>query len=373
MPGRGSIRLSGVEVRYGSVVALRDFGLEMASGEIVALLGPSGCGKSTALRAICGLQALSAGEIWFGDRLMNTVPPHHRKVGMVFQNYALFPHRTVAENIAFGLAVSGVPRRQHAARTGEVLALVQMTERGGHYPHQLSGGQQQRVAIARSVAVSPDILLLDEPLSALDKQLREQMRHELTQLLRGIGITTVFVTHDQEEAFALADRVVVMHDGAIVQCGTPAAIYARPNSRFVADFLGSISYLGGVLERAETGTGTVLLDDGTRLRGQLVEAAGIGTRVDVGLRWSSLRPAGAAGDGGGGEGSLAVTVRERVHRGDRVEYRLEGPGGRAIRLLALTATGAAHDVGDRIRVRADANDILLFRPATGPIREGEPA
>jgi putrescine transport system ATP-binding protein len=239
------ITLSGLTVELQGKRILAGVDLEIHPGEIVALLGPSGCGKTTMLRAIAGLQSPSAGEIVIGGEAMTGIPPYRRNVGMVFQSYALFPHMTVVDNIAFGLKMHGLPTGERDDILAESLGMLGLTALRDAYPARLSGGQQQRVALARSIATRPSVLLLDEPLSALDKKLKDGMRAELRALLKKVGITAIIVTHDQEEALAIADRVAVMNHGSIVQIGTGSDLYHNPNSRFVADFVGYMNYLEG--------------------------------------------------------------------------------------------------------------------------------
>jgi spermidine/putrescine transport system ATP-binding protein len=227
----------------GEVRALDEVTLTVESGEFFVLLGPSGCGKTTLLRAIAGLESLDSGTIYLGDQRLDTVPPYARKVNTVFQSYALFPHLSVAENISFGLEMAGAKRKSTNNRVEEMLALVQLDGLGSRKPNQLSGGQQQRVALARALATEPQVLLLDEPLAALDLKLRRGMQSELKRLQNATGVTFVFVTHDQEEALALGDRIAVFSAGQLRQVGTPQEIYESPTDRFVADFIGEASVL----------------------------------------------------------------------------------------------------------------------------------
>jgi ABC-type Fe3+/spermidine/putrescine transport system ATPase subunit len=237
------LRLVEVSRRYGAVTAVDRVSLDVAHGEFVTLLGPSGCGKTTLLKCIAGFLAPSEGHVVLRDEVIDDVLPHLRNIGIVFQHYALFPHMTVAENIAFGLQMRRRPRPEIARRVEEMLRLVKLPGFGERYPHQLSGGQQQRVALARVLAVEPVLLLLDEPFGALDKKLRIEMQIEIKQLITPLRMTTIFVTHDQEEAMRMSDRVAVMDAGRIVQCDAPGAIYDRPESLFVADFIGSSNLL----------------------------------------------------------------------------------------------------------------------------------
>jgi len=238
-----AVTLTDIVKRFGGFTALHRMSLDIPEGSFVTLLGPSGCGKTTTLRMIAGLLDPSEGEIQIKGRRMNEVPIHKRNLGIVFQNYALFPHKTVADNVAFGLKYRNVSKADAARKVRDALDLVQLPHVGDRYPKQLSGGQQQRIALARAVVIEPDVLLLDEPLSALDANLREDMRVELKRIQHRIGVTTVFVTHDQSEALAMSDRVVVMSNGRIEQSGAPEEVYNTPVSEFVARFLGAANIL----------------------------------------------------------------------------------------------------------------------------------
>jgi iron(III) transport system ATP-binding protein len=242
------LRLAGIEKRFGSFTALKDVELEIEKGEFVCFLGPSGCGKTTLLRIIAGLETQSAGTLHQGGRDISREPPAGRDYGIVFQSYALFPNLSVADNVAYGLVNRKVPRAQVRERVAELVRLVGLPGSEGKFPAQLSGGQQQRIALARALATSPGLLLLDEPLSALDAIVRVHLRQEIRSLQRKLGVTTVMVTHDQEEALSVADRIVVMNEGAIEQVGTPMQVYRDPATPFVADFVGRINVLPATLE-----------------------------------------------------------------------------------------------------------------------------
>ncbi|MEP7067954.1 MAG: putative 2-aminoethylphosphonate ABC transporter ATP-binding protein [Usitatibacter sp.] len=238
-----ALQLSGIRKEFGEFVALKDVSLDVHAGEFLCLLGPSGCGKTTLLRIIAGLEVQSAGRIVQAGRDISRLPPMERDYGIVFQSYALFPNLSVADNVAYGLVNRKVPRADRAARVKELLALVGLPDSGAKFPGQLSGGQQQRIAIARALATSPGLLLLDEPLSALDARVRVRLRGEIRGLQQRLGVTTILVTHDQEEALTMADRIVVMKEGAIEQIGTPSEVYLRPATPFVADFVGKTNLL----------------------------------------------------------------------------------------------------------------------------------
>src|SRR5574341_1488951 len=247
------VELKGLKKSFAGKPAVRDFRLSMEKGEFVSRLGPSGCGKSTTLRMIAGFEEPDSGEVWLDDQNVLDLPPHRRGMGMVFQRYALFPHLTAWNNVAFGLRIAGRPAGEIRRRVPELLELVGLGEAGGRYPRQLSGGEQQRVALARALAIEPRVLLLDEPLSALDAVVRVTLREEIRRIQSALGITTLYVTHDQEEALAISDRVVVMRDGWVEQVGTPEAVYAEPATRFVASFIGKMNQLSAIVERAREG------------------------------------------------------------------------------------------------------------------------
>ncbi|HEY7465130.1 MAG TPA: ABC transporter ATP-binding protein [Dehalococcoidia bacterium] len=306
------VRLVAATKRYGSAVALRKLDLDVPQSSFFALLGPSGCGKTTTLRLIAGFEVADAGEVWIKGDNVTRVPPHKRNFGMVFQQLALFPHLSVNDNVAFGLRMRRTDRREIEKRVARALDLVKLTGYGDRFPRQLSGGQQQRVALARAIVFEPSVLLLDEPLGALDKMLREEMQVELRELQRRLGITTVFVTHDQEEALTMSDFVAVMRDGEIEQMGMPREIYERPRTRFVAKFLGASNFLSGEIVGTE-GPKVVIDLGGSRLavdRIQTGPALGNGdSRLTLAVRPEriSLLPAGS--------GRLQGTVTDVVYRG----------------------------------------------------------
>jgi putative spermidine/putrescine transport system ATP-binding protein len=242
------VALNGLSKHYGDFYAVREVSLTIADGEFLVLLGPSGCGKTTTLRMVAGFIEPSAGHVRLAGQDVTLLPPWRRNAGMVFQSYALFPHMTVAQNVAFGLEMRKLPRADIERRVEEALALVRLSGYGGRLPRQLSGGQQQRVALARALAIRPDVLLLDEPLSNLDAKLRQEVRVEIRELQRQLGLTTVMVTHDQEEALTMADRLVVMNEGSVRQVGTQRDLYERPADRFVAGFVGRSTFLAGTIE-----------------------------------------------------------------------------------------------------------------------------
>ncbi|MDR7541805.1 MAG: ABC transporter ATP-binding protein [Armatimonadota bacterium] len=320
-----SITLRGLTKRFGAVAAVQNLNLEIQEGELVTLLGPSGCGKTTTLRLIAGLEVPDAGEVLFSGRPVTALPPERRNVGIVFQSYALFPHMTVWQNVAFGLEMRRESARLIRDRVGAILDRVQLRGLGDRYPHQLSGGQQQRVALARALVMNPAVLLLDEPLANLDARLREDMRFYIRQLQREVGITTVYVTHDQAEAMVLADRIAIMRDGRLQQIGPPEEIYRRPSSAWVAEFVGLSNFIPGRVAGRENGLLVVRTAAGTFTCAGQAEAGAdvlICVRPEA-LRFDDTYP-----------NRLRGTVRERVYLGNLVDYRVEAPGGLQLRVQA---------------------------------------
>jgi putative spermidine/putrescine transport system ATP-binding protein len=303
--GFESLRLDGVTRRFGAHAALDGLSLTIPRGEFVALLGPSGCGKSTALNCLAGLLPLSDGSIWLDDRRIDVLRPEQRGFGMVFQNYALFPHMTVRRNIGFGLAMRRIAKAEIARRVDRALALVQLAPHADKLPGQLSGGQQQRVAIARAIVIEPPLILMDEPLSNLDATLRLEMRTEIRRIHREVGRATVYVTHDQDEALSLADRIVVLQDGVVQQIGTPQALYERPTTLEVARFMGYRNLLELAVERVDgplaTVGGAALRLTGTR-QGEVVD------RVAVAIRPGEIAPVDPSADAPG-EGTNRISGR----------------------------------------------------------------
>ncbi|MGD8820948.1 MAG: ABC transporter ATP-binding protein [Anaerolineae bacterium] len=304
----------------GEVVAVNNVTLQIRDGEFFSLLGPSGCGKTTTLRMIAGFEHPTAGEIYIQDKRMGLTPPYQRNTNMVFQNYALFPHMTIARNIAFGLEMKKVPKDEIDGRVEEALELVRLPGYGPRRPDQLSGGQQQRVALARALVNQPEVLLLDEPLGALDLKLRKEMQIELKTLQREVGITFVYVTHDQEEALTMSDRIAVMHAGCVLQVGNPTEIYEQPNCRFVADFIGETNFLDGVVQEQEGDLATVLVDGALPIVAQTPNALQPGTAVTVAVRPEKISLAtGAVPDG---QNAFPGRVEQVVYVGTDTRYRI---------------------------------------------------
>ncbi|UFN49577.1 ABC transporter ATP-binding protein [Roseomonas sp. OT10] len=349
------LRVTGVSKRFGAATVLDDLSLSVARGEFVSLLGPSGCGKTTLLRLVAGLMRPDRGSIAVGGADITRLPAHRRNIGVVFQNYALFPHLTVAENLAFGLRAQGAPRSGRAARVAEALALVRMGEHADKPVTALSGGQQQRVAVARALVVRPSLLLLDEPFSALDRKLRDTMQVELKGLLREVGITAIFVTHDQEEALVVSDRIAVMNAGRIEQLADPATLYGRPATLYVLDFVGRSTRLTGrVLESAG---GEVLVETALgRLRGRGSFLPG--SPVVAAIRPEAIALAGAAEEG------LAVRVADVSFLGSRVQLHLDLPAEGPDRgMVELTRLPEGIAPGSAVRLVLPPDEVMVFPAA----------
>jgi putative spermidine/putrescine transport system ATP-binding protein len=340
---RESVAVSLVDLHraYSGVPALDGLTLEVGSGEFVSLLGPSGCGKTTALRILAGLETADSGTVVVGDRDITTVPANRRDMGMVFQAYSLFPNMTALDNVAFGLRLRGVSGGERRRRAGEVLDLVGLAAQAAKYPHMMSGGQQQRVALARALAIEPKVLLLDEPLSALDAKVRVQLRDEIRRLQGELGITTLFVTHDQEEALAISDRVGVMSQGRLEQLDTPARVYQEPASPFVAEFVGVTNAFAGTVDG-----GALVLAGGARLPADVVDGHPDGSTARVLVRPSELRLA-AAGDAGSGLRGV-VTTHSFLGSLTRLTVRLDGPDAAPVRVDTGTEEAARFPPGSPV-------------------------
>jgi putative spermidine/putrescine transport system ATP-binding protein len=307
------LSLTSVRMQFGAFTAVEDFSLEVDRGEFVSFLGPSGCGKTTTLRMIAGFERPTSGVIRLDGVDITHRPPNRRNVGMVFQSYALFPNMTVAANVGFGLRIMGRSRAEIDRRVGELLRLIHLEDRAGRFPYQLSGGQQQRVALARALAIEPQVLLLDEPLSALDAKIRISLRQEIREIQRQLGITTIYVTHDQEEALSLSDRIVVMSDGRIEQVGTPFETYNFPATPFVASFVGTLNTLDGRI--AADGALEVA---GERVTAERHSGGRAGTTARLAIRPEMLR----LGEPGVGESRLHGTLRDVAFLGSVVRLRI---------------------------------------------------
>ena len=335
---------------YGDFIALKGVSLDIKEGEFFTLLGPSGCGKTTLLRMIAGFNSIEGGEFYFGDKLINNVPAHKRDIGMVFQNYAIFPHLTVEENVAYGLKARKVPKDQIAAKVKDALELVQIDHLAQRKPNELSGGQQQRVALARAFVIEPGVLLMDEPLSNLDAKLRVQMRTVIKKLQRKLGITTIYVTHDQEEALAISDRIAVMKDGVIMQIGTPAEIYAKPQNPFVAGFIGVSNFLD-----------CEVTDDGlTDIKGELKINIPL-NRQFSGKAKLSARPEQLFFSKEGMPGKVTLST----FLGDFIEYEVLLDDGQTLIINEYTKdTSDVHEDGEKVFISFDPKRVSLYDAET---------
>jgi spermidine/putrescine transport system ATP-binding protein len=351
------VRLERVTKRFDDVVAVDDLSLEIPRGSFFALLGPSGCGKTTTLRMIGGFEEPTAGAIYLGEREVSGMPPYKRDVNTVFQSYALFPHLSIFENVAFGLRRKGVRGGNLKGQVERMLELVQLSGYGRRKPRQLSGGQQQRVALARALVNSPRVLLLDEPLGALDLKLRKEMQLFIKGLQHDVGITFIHVTHDQEEAMTMADRIAVMNAGRIEQLGTPDELYERPQTAFVAGFLGISNLLRGTVAAADS----VRLDDGTTVRVPAESLRGRSGRVAVGIRPEKIRP-----EGGQDTNTLRGLVRERAYIGVSTQYIVETRNGNITVVVLNDRPGTVpHGPGDQLTLGWDPEATFVVDPTEG--------
>ena len=336
--------------KYGDFIALKGVSLDIHEGEFFTLLGPSGCGKTTLLRMIAGFNSIEGGEFYFGDKLINGIPAHKRDIGMVFQNYAIFPHLTVRDNVAYGLKARKTPKAEIEKKVNEALELVQIAHLADRKPNELSGGQQQRVALARAFVIEPSVLLMDEPLSNLDAKLRVQMRTVIKKLQRRLGITTIYVTHDQEEALAISDRIAVMKDGNIMQIGTPGEIYAKPQNPFVAGFIGVSNFLDCEVEE----------DGSTNIKGEL--------KIKIPLRNEyrgaaklSARPEQLFFS----EEGMPGTVLLSTFLGDFIEYEVQLDDGQSLIINEYTKdTSTVHEDGEKVHISFDPDRVSLYTADT---------
>ena len=341
--------------RYGDFTALHGVSLDIKEGEFFTLLGPSGCGKTTLLRMIAGFNSIEGGEFLFGDRRINEVPAHKRDIGMVFQNYAIFPHLTVEENVAYGLKARKTPKSEMDRRVADALELVQISHLAKRKPNELSGGQQQRVALARAFVIEPSVLLMDEPLSNLDAKLRVQMRTVIKKLQKRLGITTIYVTHDQEEALAISDRIAVMKEGEIMQIGTPREIYARPENPFVAGFIGVSNFLECQVRGGATAV--VSIRDELELRMPL-------RREYSGKATLSARPEQLFFAPEGMPGKILYST----FLGDFIEYEVLLMDGQSVVVNEYTKdTSEIHAVDEPVHLGFDPARVSLYAAETGEV------
>ncbi len=355
-----ALRLAGLRKTFGSAVAVDTISLDVHPGEFMTLLGPSGCGKTTTLNLVAGFEQPDAGAIELAGRAVARLPPYRRDIGLVFQDYALFPHMSVAENVGFGLRMRRVATAEAARRVAEALELVQLSHLGARRPLELSGGQRQRVALARALVIRPAVLLLDEPLSNLDLKLREAMRLEIVTLQRRLGITTVLVTHDQGEALAVSDRIAVMNQGRIEQVGPPAAVYEQPVSRFVAGFMGISNFIPGrSTVAAAPGAPCAVETEGGPVTAIAPSGVGQGQRVSVSVRPERLH----LRSGADPADALCLTgqVRTHVYLGNKTELHVVLSGGSACVVeVANDGRQLPHGVGETVGLAAAAADCRVF-------------
>ncbi len=349
------LSIQGVRKSFGQTTVVKDFNLDVSRGEFISFLGPSGCGKTTMLRMVAGFEEPSAGRIMIGGKDVTNLKPNQRDIGMVFQAYALFPNLTVAQNIGFGLKVAGASKAEIDARVKEMLGIIKLPDFGDRYPYQLSGGQQQRIALARALAPKPKLLLLDEPLSALDAKVRVSLREEIRSIQKKLGITTIFVTHDQEEALSMSDRIVVMYDGKAEQVGTPFEIYNRPETKFVANFVGTLNVLDGTV--TDPATATVRINDReVTLKKGALNGAKAGDTLSLALRPEAI----VLGKQAGRDASLGGKISDVSFLGSVIRVRV-GVGKNAVSLDTFNSpTSPPPVVGDETEISFSAGDVLVL-------------
>lgn len=354
-----SVSINQLHKSYGAVGAVMGVSLDIRSGEFLTLLGPSGSGKTTTLMMIAGFETPTKGDIAIDGKSVVRMPPYRRNIGMVFQNYALFPHLTVNENIGFPLKQRGVPKTERLKLVNEALELVHLPDYGNRYPRQLSGGQQQRVALARAIVFKPRLLLMDEPLGALDKQLRENLQLEMRRLHADLGITFIYVTHDQEEALTMSNRIAVMNDGLVAQVGRPEELYDRPDSHFVASFIGESNFLPVTVRGTEEDV--VVADyDGTTIRALSPRKHEAGKTVTLSTRPERIRFADNGAGSATGENRLCATVTEAVFAGERCRYMLRTSDGSVLVLKEpSSAVTRRRNVGEQVEITWSVADTIL--------------
>ena len=348
------LSIQSVKKSFGNVAVVKDFNLDVGAGEFVSFLGPSGCGKTTMLRIVAGFEEPSAGKVLIGGKDVTGLKPNQRNIGMVFQAYALFPNLTVAQNIGFGLKVAGVAKAEAQARIQEMLNIIKLPDFGDRYPYQLSGGQQQRIALARALAPKPKLLLLDEPLSALDAKVRISLREEIRSIQKKLGITTIFVTHDQEEALSMSDRIVVMNEGRADQTGTPFEIYNRPSTKFVANFVGTLNVLEGTVSDAASGTVKINAEE-IGLKGKL-NGSKSGDTLSLALRPEAI----SLGRKAGNDSSLTGQIADVHFLGSVIRVRV-GVGQNVVSLDTFNNSSTPPPVvGQKTEISFSSGDVLVL-------------
>ncbi|MFQ3620101.1 MAG: ABC transporter ATP-binding protein [Spirochaetales bacterium] len=350
------LRMQNLVARYGKVTALDKLNLTIRDGELVTLLGPSGCGKTTTLRSVSGFIKPDEGEIFIGNRNITDIPPEKRGIGLVFQNYALWPHMTVYQNLAFGLELRKIDPEEIRKRVQTVLSVVKLEGFQDRYPRQLSGGQQQRVALARAIVLEPDILLLDEPLSNLDALLREQMRFEIAQIHKRLSITTLYVTHDQTEAMVISDRIVIMKDGRVMQDGKPQEIYLKPANRFVAGFMGTTTFLEGTVQSVQGETCTLLTPEGHRLEGIACGGIRAGDKGVAAVRPEAVEILGIDTTSSSTRNRLEAVVDSSYFTGEVIDYHFRLANA-YIRVRGNTKR--IYPSGEQVAVRIDPERLPI--------------
>ncbi|PQO24085.1 spermidine/putrescine ABC transporter ATP-binding protein [Rhodobacteraceae bacterium WD3A24] len=345
----------------GETLVVKDLNLQIGKGEFLTMLGPSGSGKTTCLMMLAGFETATFGDILLGGKPINHIPPHKRGIGMVFQNYALFPHMTVGENLSFPLEVRSMGKSEREDKIRRALDMVQMGDFAGRRPAQLSGGQMQRIALARALVFEPELVLMDEPLGALDKNLRERMQFEIKHIHENLGVTVVYVTHDQTEALTMSDRIAVFDDGRIQQLATPDDLYERPENAFVAAFIGENNTLKGKVEKIEGDTCHVALDDGSRVKALRVFVEGEGARTTLSLRPERVR---VDVKEGAADTVLEGTVKERIYLGDHIRVRMDVAGNDEFVVKVPNTSGERHfKLGEKVAVGWAKEDCRALDPS----------